>query len=29
MVPAVDEFIRSVDLEAGRIVIRVIPGLFE
>jgi len=29
MVPAVDEFIRSVDLESGRIVIHVIPGLFE
>jgi 16S rRNA processing protein RimM len=29
MVPAVEEFIRSVDLESGRIVIRVIPGLFE
>jgi 16S rRNA processing protein RimM len=29
MVPAVEEFIRSVDLESGRIVIHVIPGLFE
>ncbi|MGH2725454.1 MAG: ribosome maturation factor RimM, partial [Actinomycetota bacterium] len=29
MVPAVGEFIRSVDLEQGRIVIHVIPGLFE
>lgn len=29
MVPAVEEFIRSVDLERGRIVIHVIPGLFE
>jgi 16S rRNA processing protein RimM len=29
MVPAVDEFIRSVDLEAGRVVIHVIPGLFD
>lgn len=29
MVPAVEEFIRSVDLEAGKIVIHVIPGLFE
>jgi 16S rRNA processing protein RimM len=29
MVPAVEEFIRSVDLDAGRIVIHVIPGLFE
>lgn len=29
MVPAAEEFIRSVDLEAGQIVIHVIPGLFE
>ena len=29
LVPAVDEFIRSVDLDAGRIVIHVIPGLLE
>ena len=29
MVPAVDEFIRRVDLEGGRIVVHVIPGLFE
>jgi 16S rRNA processing protein RimM len=29
MVPAVEEFIRSVDLDAGRIVIHVIQGLFE
>ena len=29
MVPAVEEFIRSVDLESKRIVVRVIPGLFE
>lgn len=29
MVPAVEEFIRSVDLDARRIVVHVIPGLFE
>lgn len=29
LVPAVEEFIRSVDLEARRVVVRVIPGLFE
>jgi 16S rRNA processing protein RimM len=29
MVPAVDEFVRRVDLEEGRIVVHVIPGLFE
>ena len=29
MVPAVEEFVRSVDLEAGRIVLHLIPGLFE
>jgi 16S rRNA processing protein RimM len=29
MVPAVPEFIRRVDLESGRIVVHVIPGLFE
>jgi len=29
LVPAVAEFIRSVDLEAGTVVIHVIPGLFE
>lgn len=29
LVPAVGEFIRSVDLEAGRVVVHVIPGLFE
>lgn len=28
-VPAVEEFIRSVDLDAGQVVIHVIPGLFE
>jgi 16S rRNA processing protein RimM len=28
MVPAVDEFVRRVDLEGGRIVLHVIPGLF-
>ncbi len=28
MVPAVDEFVRRVDLESGRIVVHVIPGLF-
>ena len=29
MVPAVEEFIRSVDLETRKIVVHVIPGLFE
>lgn len=29
LVPAVDEFIRRVDLEAGRVVVHVIPGLFD
>jgi len=29
MVPAVDEFVRSVDLDARRVVVHVIPGLFE
>ena len=28
MVPAVDEFVRRVDLEGSRIVLHVIPGLF-
>jgi 16S rRNA processing protein RimM len=28
MVPAVEEFVRRVDLESGRIVVHVIPGLF-
>jgi 16S rRNA processing protein RimM len=28
MVPAVEEFVRLVDLEGGRIVLHVIPGLF-
>lgn len=28
-VPAVEEFVRSVDLDTKRIVVRVIPGLFE
>jgi 16S rRNA processing protein RimM len=28
MVPAVDEFVRRVDLERGKIVLHVIPGLF-
>ena len=28
LVPAVDEFVRRVDLESGRIVVHVIPGLF-
>lgn len=28
MVPAVDEFVRRVDLEGARIVLHVIPGLF-
>jgi 16S rRNA processing protein RimM len=29
MVPAVEEFVREVDLNAGRVVVHVIPGLFE
>jgi 16S rRNA processing protein RimM len=29
LVPAVEEFVRRVDLEGGRIVLHVIPGLFE
>jgi 16S rRNA processing protein RimM len=29
LVPAVEEFVRRVDLEGGRIVVHVIPGLFE
>lgn len=29
MVPAVEEFVRRVDLESGRIVVHTIPGLFE
>lgn len=29
MVPAVGEFVRDVDLDAGRIVLHVVPGLFE
>lgn len=29
MVPAVEEFIRSVDLDARKVVVQVIPGLFE
>ena len=29
MIPAVEEFVRRVDLESGRIVVHVIPGLFE
>lgn len=29
LVPAVEEFVRRVDLESGRIVVHVIPGLFE
>jgi 16S rRNA processing protein RimM len=28
LVPAVEEFVRRVDLESGRIVVHVIPGLF-
>ena len=28
MIPAVEEFVRRVDLESGRIVVHVIPGLF-
>lgn len=28
MVPAVEEFIRAVDLDAGKVVIHTIPGLF-
>lgn len=29
LVPAVEEFVRRVDLESGRIVVHAIPGLFE
>lgn len=29
MVPAVEEFIRSVDLDRGKVVVHTIPGLFE
>ena len=28
LIPAVEEFVRRVDLESGRIVVHVIPGLF-
>lgn len=29
LVPMVDEFVRSIDLAAGRIVVRPLPGLFD